>query len=350
MLPSLVTYRYSLGGACSQPARDSQSRLELKVSILRSSVVRFVAAIAILVLCLTVCSAAQQPEPESVVRKPGRSMPVSAATSNLKIEEALLGEHDDYPTFSRDMIRLTWRAGDPIDLFLIVPKGQPKPPVILYLYSYPSDTDRFMNDDFCKFLAQGGFAAAGFVSALTGQRYHDRPMKEWFISELPEVMENSVEDVQMLLNFLASRGDVDVTRAGMFGEGSGGAIGILAAAMDPRIKALDLADPWGDWPDWLAKSTLVPEDERAAYVKPEFLKNAAPLDPVQWFGQVKIPVRLQFLSEPAVTPLAARERIAGAAPKQAKVIPYKDAVAQYKAAKLKFFDWIKDQLRPAPVQ
>ena len=109
-------------------------------------------------------------------------------------------------------------------------------------------------------------------------------------------------------------------------------------------------DPWGDWPDWLAKSGLVPENERAQYVKPDFLKNAAPFDPVQWFGQVKIPVRLQYLSDPVVTPQIARDRITAAAPKQTRIIPHKEAVAQYKAAKLKFFDWIKDQLRPAPVQ
>jgi hypothetical protein len=205
-----------------------------------------------------------------------------------------------------------------------------------------------MNDDFCKFLAQGGFAAAGFVSALTGERYHDRPMKEWFVSELPEALGNSVSDVQMLLNYLATRGDVDVTRAGMFGEGSGAAIGILAAAVDPRIKVLDVVDPWGDWPDWFAKSTLVPEDERAVYMTPEFLKKAAPLDPVRWFGQVKIPVRLRYLSDLAVTPQIARERVVSAAPEQARIIPLKEAVAQYKATKLKFFDWIKDQLRPAP--
>jgi hypothetical protein len=279
---------------------------------------------------------------------PNGSMPLSVVDRDLKIQEAIVGEHDDYPSFSRDMIRLTWRTGDPIDLFLILPKGQTKPPVILYLYSYPSDTDRFMNDDFCKFLAQGGFAAAGFVSALTGERYHDRPMKEWFVSELPEALGNSVSDVQMLLNYLATRGDVDVTRAGMFGEGSGAAIGILAAGVDPRIKVLDVVDPWGDWPDWLAKSTLVPEDERAVYMTPEFLKKAAPLDPVRWFGQVKIPVRLRYLSDPAVTPQIARERVVSAAPEQARIIPLKDAVAQYKATKLKFFDWIKDQLRPAP--
>lgn len=295
---------------------------------------RSITAFVIPVLALSLSAAAQ---PKSV---PFRS--------DLPIQEVLVGEHDDYPTFTRDIIEVMWRANDPIHLYLILPKGVTRPPVILYLYSYPSDTDRFLNDDFCKFLAERGFAAAGFVSAFTGQRYHDRPMKEWFVSELSEATDNSVQDVRMILNYLATRDDVDLTRAGMFGEGSGAAIGILAAAADRRIKALDLVDPWGDWPDWLPKSTLVPEAERSAFVTPEFLAKAAPVDPVHWFNEVIIPVRLQYLAEPGVTPQAARDRIAAAAPAQTKLIAYGDAVARYKAAKLKFFDWIKDQLQPVP--
>lgn len=270
--------------------------------------------------------------------------------SHLHAKDALLGERDEYPTYTREMIEVEWREGDPIHLFLILPKGRPKAPVILYLYSFPSDTDRFLNDDFCELLAKGGFAAAGFVSALTGQRYHDRPMREWFVSELQEALGSSVHDVQMMLNYLTARGDVDMTRVGMFGEGSGATIAILAAAADPRIKVLDLVDPWGDWPDWLAHSSLPPEEERPQYVKPEFLKLAAPLDPLKWFGQVKAKVRLQYLSEASVTPAAARERIAAAAPSQTTRIPYPEAVERYKAAKTKFFDWIKEQVQAAPAR
>ncbi len=272
---------------------------------------------------------------------------ISLADSHLKIEQAMVGERDDYPTFSREMIELQWRPGDPIYLFLILPKGQAKPPVILYLYSYPSDTDRYLNDDFCKLLAKNGFAAAGFVSALTGHRYHNRPLKEWFVSELQEAVGGSVHDVQLILNYLAGRGDLDMTRVGMFGEGSGATVAILAAAADSRIKALDLVDPWGDWPDWLAQSSVVPEEERADYIKPDFLKKVAGLDPVRWFQTLKAPVRLQYLHPPSVTPVIVRRRIAAAAPPQTKTLPYEEAVAQYKAAKWNFFDWIKEQLRPA---
>ena len=310
---------------------------------------RPIVPIVILVLLLSFCCTAQETVTAGAARKSdgnAGSIPPPLSTAGLKLQEALVGEHDDYPTFTRDWIEVTWRAGDPIHLFVILPKGRTKPPVILYLYSFPTDTDRFLNDEFCKFLAQGGFAAVGFVSALTGQRYHNRPMKQWFVSELPEALGSTVQDVQMVLNYLAGRGDLDMNRVGMFGEGSGAAIGIMAAAVDPRIKALDLVEPWGDWPDWLAKSTLVPEDERKDYVKPDFLKQVAALDPVQWFAQVKVPVRLQWLGEPAVTPQIVSDRIAAAAPAQTIVIPRKDALEQYKAAKLKFFDWIADQLRP----
>jgi hypothetical protein len=120
--------------------------------------------------------------------------------------------------------------------------------VILYLYGYPTDTDIFKNDDCDALVTRDGFAAVGFVSALTGHRYRNRPMKEWFLSELQESVATSAHDVQMVLNYLASRGDLDMNRVGMFAQGSGASIAILATAVDPRIKVLEALDPWGDWP------------------------------------------------------------------------------------------------------
>jgi hypothetical protein len=74
---------------------------------------------------------------------------------------------------------------------------------------------------------------------------------------------------------------------GMFGEGSGATIAILAAAVEPRLKVLDLLDPWGDWPDWLSKSSLIPKEERADYLKPEFLKQVELLEPIKWLPQLQ---------------------------------------------------------------
>src|SRR5208337_3634238 len=212
---------------------------------------------------------------------------LSLMESDLHPEPPVQGGTDETSEYVRELLQMKWRWGDPIDLWVIRPRGVKNPPVVLYLYSYPSETDRFKDDRYCRRVVSGGAAAVGFVSALTGHRYANRPMKEWFISELPESLAKTVHDVQMILNYLETRGDLDMSRVGIYGQGSGGAIAILAAAADPRIKALDLHNPWGDWPDWLAKSRQIPEAERANFLEPHFLKRLEPLEPMRYLPELK---------------------------------------------------------------
>lgn len=273
---------------------------------------------------------------------------LSLNTSNLHPAGPVVGEKDNYPEFTRELLQVQWRSGDQIDLYVIKPRGAAKVPAILYLYSYPSETDRFKDNDYCKRVTAGGYAAVGFVSALTGQRYHDRPMREWFVSQLPESLTESVHDVQMVLRYLAARGDIDMAHVGILGQGSGATIAILAAAVEPQIRAVDALQPWGDWPTWLAKSTLVPETERATYLTPKFLASVAPLDPVQRLGRVQTKnVRLQFVLDDPITPAAVVQRIKAAAPSSDQVIQYDTKRQQYAVLRGgHIFDWIKDQVRP----
>jgi hypothetical protein len=277
---------------------------------------------------------------------------LSLASSELAPEPPLLGERDEFPQFTRELIQVKWRRDDPIDLYVIRPKGVLKPPAILYLYSYPSETERFRNDDYCARVTRDGFAAIGFVSALTGHRYQNRPMKQWFVSELPEALASSVHDVQMILNYLSTLNDLDMSKIGMFGEGSGGAIAILSAAVDPRIKTIDLLDPWGDWPDWMAKSELIPNEERPNYLKSEFLKKAAVFDPVQWLPQLTSQhIRLQQVMDDSVTPKAAKEWIESVVPRSAQVVRYENTRDFFGAASGgRIFQWAKEQLQPAPLK
>jgi hypothetical protein len=276
---------------------------------------------------------------------------ISADTSGLRAAEPLLGEQNEEAEFTRDFLQVQWRNDDPIDLFVIRPAGVAKAPAIIYLYSYPVNEERYWNDDFCKMVTKNGFAAIGFVSALDGQRYHNRPMKQWFISELQESLVTTTHDVQMVLNYLSTRGDIDMDRIGMFGDGSGATIAILAAAADSRIKAVDLLNPWGDWPEWMAKSNLVPENERQNFLKPEFLRRIAPFDPVQWLPKLKSQaVRMQIIADVAVTPKAAKERMASSAPAKAKIIRYESSEKFVKESALngKVFDWLEGQINPKP--
>jgi hypothetical protein len=331
----------------------------------RSRHSEFLAVLCFLWLVNSSVGWTQQVEPNPAAPKPSgmlKARPVgnlenwsspSLANSELVPEPPLLAETDDNPQFTRELLQVKWRQGDPIDLYVIRPKGVAKPPAVLYLYSYPSEADVFRSDAYCVNVTKNGFAAVGFVSALTGHRYTNRPMKQWFVSELQEALGSSAHDVQMILNYLATRDDLDMSRIGMFGVGSGGTITILAAAADPRIKTIDVIDPWGDWPDWIAKSSLIPEVERANYLKPDFLKKVAPLDPVAWLPQLTSQhVRLQQVLDDSVTPKVVQQRIKAAAPRTAQRMSF-HTTRQFTDAESgdRLLRWLKDQIQPgSPLQ
>jgi dienelactone hydrolase len=270
--------------------------------------------------------------------------------SHLKAATPLIAETDEFPEFTRQLLRVEWRPGDPIDLYIIKPVSIQNPPVVLFLYSFPSDTDRFRDNNYCKTVTKYGFAAVGFVSALTGQRYHDRPMKESFISEFPESLVTSVHDVQMILNYLTTRGDFDMQHVGMFGQGSGGTIAILAAAADNRLKAVDVLDPWGDWPDWFAGSSILQGHDHAQFLTSQFQESIANLDPVQWLPRLNGRVlRLQNTEFDSLTPAGAKLRIKNALPKGADFMSY-DSIDEYRkhaASGGQILSWLGSQLSPS---
>lgn len=271
---------------------------------------------------------------------------------DLTAEAPILGERDDVAntSFVRERYHMLWRSGDPIDVYVVTPRNVAKAPVIIYLYSFPQDTDRFKDDHWCATVTSNGYAAIGFVSHLTGQRFHDRPAKEWFISELQEALADTAHDIQMILNYIDTRDELDSHRVGMFAVGSGASAAILAAAVDPRIKVLDLLSPWGDWPDWLAKSQLIPQEERATYLTPDFLAKVAPLDPVKWLPKVTAAeVRIQNVRGSKTVPDESQKKIEAAAPPQAVVDQYENghAFIPVSAGGL-IFDWIKEHLQSSP--
>jgi pimeloyl-ACP methyl ester carboxylesterase len=258
-------------------------------------------------------------------------------------------QRDEQPDFVRSLVRLQWRVGDPIDLWIMRPKSTEKVPVVLYLYSYPSETDQFRDDAWCKRATAGGFAAVGFVSALTGQRFINRPMKEWFVSELQESLGSSVHDVQLILNYLSTQSDLDVTRVGMFGMGSGGTIALLAAQADPRISTINVLDPWGDWPRWLRESPVVPEAQRPKYTTDEFFQSLATLDPIAYLPALgSRSLRIQQTMTDQVTPKDVKEKFAAAVSDPTQSVKYADARGLLAAwQNFGLAGWIKQHLRPS---
>jgi acetyl esterase/lipase len=240
-------------------------------------------------------------------------LPLAESGLNLSQYVSVIQGHTETENYTRDEIRVQWRLSDPFDIYVVLPKGVKNPPAILYIYDYRFSSDRFRDDGWCTRVTKGGVAAVGFTSYLSFERRDYRPMKEWFVSQLQEALGSSTHDVQMVLNYLASRGDIDMGRIGIFGQGSGGAIAVLAASVDKRISAVDLLDPWGDWPDWLKYSRQVPEDERSRYLTPEFLQSVSGMDPVKVLGSIPAPhVRVQQLMDDQVTPTEVKLAISAA--------------------------------------
>jgi len=280
---------------------------------------------------------------------------IDLARSRLPLKAiggVLLGKTDAQGC-TRELLRMQWRPNDPIDLYVIRPRSHARLPVVLFLYNYNVDTDVFRQDRWCDQVSRDGVAAVGFPSALSWQRLHSpRPLRQWFVSELQEALATSTHDVQMVLNYLETRDDLDLRRVAVFGQGSGGAIAVLAAAADPRIAALDLMDPWGDWPDWLKESRQIPEEERAAYLQPSFLRSVAGLDPVAYLPLLKTrALRLQQVADDPVTPAAAMDKIARAAPRPHQAARYPDVGAEAKAlGDNGIVGWLAEQVgaKPSP--
>ena len=275
---------------------------------------------------------------------------ISLVQNTLIPEKPVIGALDDIPgsTFVRERFQMQWRPSDPLDLFVVRPKGVTKPPVILYLYSFPQDTDRFKDNAWCTTVTSGGYAAVGFVSALTGHRMEHRAVKEWFVSELQEALGASTHDVQMILNYLDTRGDLDMDHVGMFGQGSGGTIAILASAADARIKVLDLLTPWGDWSNWLAKAKIVPEEERVRYLTPDFLARAGILDPILWLPKIRAQsLRIQDVRQDPQMPDESEEKMEAAAPDRTEINEFGDSAALFpKVTGGRLLDWMKGHVAP----
>ena len=331
----------------------------LRSLVLLKTLAREIAFLLLPLAFLSQCGSAQMLAPSPPIADPADTRFESVTedwaspalrTSNLRPVRPLTAYINDHRGYTVELLQVQWRFGDPLDLYVMKPKGVKKPSVILYLYGYPATTDRFKDEVFQNTVTKDGFAAIGFVSALTGHRYHDRPMKEWFLSELQECLAASAHDVQMVLDYLATRDDLDTSRVGMFTQGSGASIAILASAVDPRIKVLDALDPWGDWPTWMATSPFVPEDERSEYIKPEFLKKAGTLEPVEWLPKIQAKkFRLQDASFENNTPKVAKEKLRAAVRPDGTVLIYKSPEEFNTVVRnQKDLEWIQRELRSLP--
>jgi hypothetical protein len=262
----------------------------------------------------------------------------------------VLGQTDDDPKmpFIRERWQMMWRPADSFDLYVCKPRGiSGKLPVILYLYTYPGSTDRFKSDDWCMTMTSEGFAAIGFLSAYTGARLEMRSPIATFFTDFQESLASTVHDIPFILDYLATRDDLDMTRVGMYGQGSGGTIAILASSVDKRIRAINVLTPWGDWPNFFSQTRYVAADKRAKFMAPEFQTKIAPFDPVKVLPKVQArSVRIDDVRKSGPMPDSSQEHLEAAAPSTAIINQYGDPAALVPHASAgEQFAWLKTELQ-----
>ena len=198
------------------------------------------------------------------------------------LKKPLVLETADRPKFTRQLVRVNWRLGDDIVLFIVRPKAVKRPPVQIFLYGFPQGAEtRFLDDTFCANATSNGAAVIGFESQLTGNRYHNVPMKEWFVSKLDMCMDDTVEDVRQIVRYIKSLPDLDATRIGMLGVGSGGSVALMAAAHEPAIRVVQVLNPWGNWPEWIAKCKEVIPADKPKFLTKKYLASVAKFEPTE---------------------------------------------------------------------
>ena len=98
----------------------------------------------------------------------------------------------------------------------------------------------------------------------------------------------------------------------------------------------------------MEKSEVIPDDERPAYLKPEFLKEIAAYDPVKLLPTLKTArIRINQVDDNESTPVEAQKKIESALPATAEHRRFGSNTAFFSevASGGRMFDWLKLQIK-----
>jgi dipeptidyl aminopeptidase/acylaminoacyl peptidase len=122
-----------------------------------------------------------------------------------------------------------------IEGWFIPPAGNPvKWPTIIVVHGWSFNKSSML--PVAKYLHQAGFGVLAFDARGHGSSCSDGPI----------TILKFAEDIISAVQYLEGRHDVDISRLGVVGHSMGGASGILAASMDPRIRALVSTSAFAD--------------------------------------------------------------------------------------------------------
>lgn len=127
-------------------------------------------------------------------------------------------------------------------IFLTAASAKDRRPVVIFLHGTGSRKEEFLA--IMRTFADRGFATVAIDGRHHGARMTRGAVNEQYFAAMLETyrtgkgrpyLYDTVWDVMRLVDYLATRGDVDAARIGLMGISKGGTEAYLAAAADPRI-------------------------------------------------------------------------------------------------------------------
>ena len=157
------------------------------------------------------------------------AVPLSPVTRNIPGTEALERQHFSFAS----------QANERVPGIMVKPKASRALPVVVALHGTGGNKEQQM--PLLERLARRGFLAMAIDGRYHGERakgasdYTDAMLRAYRGAKEYPFLYDTVWDIMRLVDYLATRPDVDAKRIGMIGFSKGGMELYLAAAADPRI-------------------------------------------------------------------------------------------------------------------
>ena len=149
--------------------------------------------------------------------------------------------------------------------YLEIPKKAERPyPLVVLLHGWSGGKEAYWEDgnyisggEMRKALFESGYAVLAFDASAHGERSNEidylhvnafedpaAPHRRNYFS-IPEIVIQTVKDCRRALDYMAERGDIDMSRVGLVGYSMGGVNTMLLLAIEDRIKmGVACVPPW----------------------------------------------------------------------------------------------------------
>jgi dienelactone hydrolase len=192
-----------------------------------------------------------------------------------------MGKTDDFPTFTRTPFYYHGFRDQRVPGLMAMPKDLKGPrPCVIFLHGIGDDKDFMKDNHLDEPFLEAGFAFVTFDQLMRGERQVKGGWTE--AKAFYRRAAHTVNDTRRMVDYLATRPDIDTARIYLCGASYGAITGAIATAFEPRIRAAVLTYGGGN----LTKMLTAPE------IRAEIGGWLRPAQALAWyFGGVTDPLR-----------------------------------------------------------